>query len=40
MIELAPEQHEKRIVLIGLRLEGAENRVPYPQIANASAPDL
>jgi hypothetical protein len=40
MVELTPEEHEKRIVFVGLRLKGAEYSVPDPQIADASAPDL
>jgi hypothetical protein len=40
MVELTPEEHEKRIVFVGLRLKGAEYGVPDPQIADASAPDL
>jgi hypothetical protein len=40
MVELTAKQHEKRIILIVLRLKGAENRVPDPQITDASAPDL
>jgi hypothetical protein len=37
MVELAPEKHEKCLILVGLRFEGAENGVPDTQIANASA---
>jgi hypothetical protein len=35
MVELTAEEHQKRLVLVGLRLKGAENGVPDPQITNA-----
>jgi hypothetical protein len=40
MVELAPEKHEKRIILVGLRLKGTENGVPDPQITNAPPPNF
>jgi hypothetical protein len=40
VIEFASEQREERIVLLTLRLKGAENSLPNPQIADAPAANL